>query len=85
MTEPIIPQPQPIRRGPPPMSAKTKGRLRAVAHALVGAAITFALCAQYAEQHLYTHQEMVELMDGFSTMAADMGYRKGRQSCGRGI
>jgi hypothetical protein len=81
---PYIPQPQPLRGGDLFPGRASRLALAFVA-ALIGAAVTFAICTQYAEQHLYTHAEMVELMDGFSTMAADMGYRKGRQSCGRDI
>lgn len=78
MIDPIIPQPQPLRR-----AMKFPNVWREFLAFLLGVAFMFAGCYQYAKERLYTQDEMQELISGFGSMAADMGYRKGLQQCRR--
>lgn len=84
MEQPYIPQPQPIRgRAARPM-------VRLIVVALLAAALsalgTFIAYAKYAQEHLYTEAEALEIMQGVAKAVGERAFQYGRQQkCERNI
>lgn len=84
MEKPIIPQPQPLRGSAP------KKRLShwwlTIGLAMLSAGTTMILCANYAQEHLYTNDEVLEIVSGVSRAVGARAFELGKhEKCDRNI
>lgn len=82
--DPDIPQPQGFRDEP---KKKKPGRrafwLTLLAGIMIGGAGTDQGWRYYAENKLYTHPEVLELLNGLANVVATRAYNLGKQECRR--